>query len=144
MSTTLCCNTPSTQRWPLAGLSAHMQSILVLSTQQQYWDLSTVQRWVSCHSSDKVHHIFYFGPLCWDLTFRATKGHSSYQGGDHIQVGDPSDLIPDVTAGTHSHHPWSCYHSQCQWAWGALGTSSSDRPLRQAVTSRKLGVGVHH
>ena len=59
VSTTLWHNTPATQRWSLAGLSAHRQSILVLSTQQWYWDHSTTQSRVSCYSSDKVHHIFY-------------------------------------------------------------------------------------
>ena len=114
-------NTPSTQRQSLTGLSTYRQSILVLSAQQWYWDCSTAQRWVSCHSSDKVHQIFYFGPLCWDLTFGATKGHSSYWGGDHVQVGGSSDLIPDDAAGTHSCHPWSYHHSHCQWAPGCFG-----------------------
>ena len=59
MSTAPWHNTPSTQRQSLAGLSAHRQSILVLSTQQHYWDHSTTQRQVSCHSSDKAHYILY-------------------------------------------------------------------------------------
>ena len=77
MSTTPQHKTLSTQRQSLAGFSTHRWSILVLSAQQRYWDLSTAQRWVSCHSSDKVCYIFYFRPLCWDLAFRATKGQSS-------------------------------------------------------------------
>ena len=59
MSTAPQHKTLSAQRWSLTGLSTHRQSILVLSAQQRYWDLSAAQRQVPCHSSDKVHYISY-------------------------------------------------------------------------------------
>ena len=141
-STTLWHNTPSTQRQSLAGLSTHRQSILVLSAQQQYWDCSTAHRWVSCYSSDKVCNIFYFGPLCWNLTFRTTKGHSSYWGGDCDQVGCPVTSSLMMWLALTVATPGAVIIPTANGPRGASGTSSGNWPLRQAVTSRKPGAGV--
>ena len=104
----------------------------------------TAQRWVSCYYSDKVHHIFYHGPLGWSLLFGAPEGHSPYEGSYHIQIGGPSQLVLMMWLVHIVTTPGAIITPTASGSGDAAWTSSSDWLLKHAITPRKLGVGVAH